>query len=327
MIREMKKRSIVVTLSVGLAFVGSVLTLVQFFLLMVGGDGICLNQGCKVIDKLTLVPPAYINIAGFLYFLAVMFVFWFTERSEKTWPKIIDGLLLSGLAAESVLVGFQYFVVGSFCSYCLIILSLIILLNMLQGMKHIFIGGVTFLAVIVTFASLNFSSGSIALNMSSLESGSFAYINKNTQEKRQHFLFFSSSCPHCEAILGSLQKNPLCNMSFNPVGPIESISIIGAQLNEEYSIDSNRNFLNTLGIDEVPVLVVMDESGMQILKGGLRIQDYIEKNCLTFKKIEYQKSGAQTPLPGLEFLDPHASDDACSVATDCEESQESSKAQ
>ncbi len=256
-----------------------------------------------------------------------MFVFWFTERSEKKWPKIIDGLLLSGLAAESVLVGFQYFVVGSFCSYCLIILSLVILLNMLQGMKHIIIGGGTFLAVIVTFASLSFSNGPIALNMSSLESGSFAYINKNTQEKRKHFLFFSSSCPHCETILGSLQNNPLCNMSFNPVGSIESISIIGAQLNEEYSIDSNRNFLNTLGVDEVPVLVVMDESGMQILKGGLWIQDYIEKNCLTFKKIEDQKSGAQTPLPGLEFLDPQVTDDSCSVTTDCEEPQESSKVQ
>ncbi len=51
------------------AFLASVLTGVQAFLIVTGREGICLNDGCEVVDSFPHLPPLYFNIAGFVFFM------------------------------------------------------------------------------------------------------------------------------------------------------------------------------------------------------------------------------------------------------------------
>ena len=105
-----------------MAWLSSSIVAVQIVLLVLGRDGICLSQGCQVVDELTRVPPLVFNLAGLFFFQAVAWGVFRTDTEKAIRWRIVQWLLLAGLAAEGVLVGFQLFVVGVFCTYCLIIL-------------------------------------------------------------------------------------------------------------------------------------------------------------------------------------------------------------
>ena len=51
------------------ALIGCLITGAQSLLIYLQGEGVCFNDGCKVVYSLTLVDPLYFNLAGFFYFL------------------------------------------------------------------------------------------------------------------------------------------------------------------------------------------------------------------------------------------------------------------
>jgi len=53
---------------VTLALVGALGAAIQAALLYGSGKAICLNEGCRVIEGLTRVPPLFINLAGLGFF-------------------------------------------------------------------------------------------------------------------------------------------------------------------------------------------------------------------------------------------------------------------
>ncbi len=313
----MKMGSNFVKTKLFIALVGSVLTLVQLVLLTVDSDGICFNEGCEIIDSLTTVSPIIFNAFGFVFFQLVMWCLWYSKKGGKGWLIFVNLLLLGGMASEGVLVGFQYFVAETFCSYCLVIFTLIIILTVFAGLRQILVGGIAFLSVLLAFSSLQFSSARLQDKLS-LEKGSFAYVKKNDSD-RQVYLFFSSSCPHCETVMESLYKTNLCNIRFNPITPIESVTIGDAIKTDDYSPEINRRFLKGLGINEIPVLAIQDEGSLQVLKGESRIVDYLKNNCQKKEAEALEGSGGFTAAPGFDFLPPSQGDDSCSVSEDCEE--------
>ncbi len=314
----MKMPSNFVKTKLFIALAGSVLTLAQLVLLTVDSDGICFNEGCEIIDSLTTVSPIIFNGVGFFFFQLVMWSLWFSKKGGTGWLIAVNLLLLGGLASEGVLVAFQFFVAETFCSYCLLIFSLIIILTVFAGLRQILAGGMVFLSVLLAFSSLQFSSARLPDKLS-LEKGSFAYVKKDDSD-RQVYLFFSSSCPHCETVLESLGTDNLCNVRFNPITPIESVAIDDAVKTDDYSPDINRRFLKGLGINEIPVLAIQDEGGLQVLKGENRIIDYLQKNCQKKEAVTFEGSSGFTAAPGFDFLPPsQEGDDSCSVSEDCEE--------
>ena len=54
------------------ALLASLLVAVQIAILLLGKEGLCLSQGCQVVDQLTRVSPLLFNIAGLLYFQVVL---------------------------------------------------------------------------------------------------------------------------------------------------------------------------------------------------------------------------------------------------------------
>ena len=133
--------------SLFLPLLASLLTAIQALLILLRGNGMCLNEGCRIVDSLTNVPPLAFNAMGFLFFQAV---FWglLLERKNPGWPlKAVKVLVLAGMASEGVLVSFQIFITEAFCSYCLIIFAFILLLNISLGFRQIASGAVIFAVV------------------------------------------------------------------------------------------------------------------------------------------------------------------------------------
>jgi hypothetical protein len=134
-------------------------------------------------------------------------------------------LLLAALAAEFALVSFQYFIVETFCTYCLIILSLVVLLNVLNGLHHALTGAAIFVATLIAFSSLQFEAAtdiSAPNGINALNKGAYAVL-PGDKNKPKLSLFFSSTCPHCEKVIESLEQGATCEVNFNPVSSRSSV--------------------------------------------------------------------------------------------------------
>ncbi|MBU1567901.1 MAG: vitamin K epoxide reductase family protein [Proteobacteria bacterium] len=300
-----------------ISFLASVLTAVQVVLLHTGAKGLCFNEGCEIVDSMTNVSPLVFNIAGFLFFQALFWLFLCGRKGSEYWHKLARLLLLAGFAAEAVLVFFQYSIATVFCSYCLVILAVIALLNLCCGMYQFVRGMVIFIAVLVACFSLQFGPSSAARG-SSLDSGSLAMVN-GKRDGAKRYLFFSASCAHCEKVIESIGADNICTVRFNPIEKIEKLAVPGMVKFTDYQPEVNRSLLQSLSIGEVPVLMVKTEDETHIFKGEKRIREYLEKTCKRNRDVDYSGT-SNVKTPAYTFLSEakKSGEDACLVNTDCD---------
>lgn len=293
----------------------ALLTAVQVYLLSRGEQAICLNDGCAVVDSLTKVPPLWFNLAGFCFFLTLFWLFIQGRRRREHLLKFARLLLLAALAAEAVLVFFQYAVARVFCSYCLIIFAVVVLLNLCCGLRQILRGVVIFSAVFITCLSLQFAAPSSGKPVD-LHSGSMAVLHK-ARGAETLYLFFSSSCPHCENVIKSLEDGYTCNLRFNPLERIDNFTVKNAERLKTYDPSVNRAFLKGVSVQEVPLLFIDGGEEMRLLKGEKRIVDYLRKTCVPssgeISGVSQDPSLGKPFIPGLGG----SGQDGCSVVSDC----------
>lgn len=290
-----------------LALIGSVLTLVQICLLLLGDSGICLNDGCKIVDSLIKVSPILFNLAGFIFFQIIFWWFKFLEK-EGLSLSLARWVLLGALAAEGVLVSFQHFVVNIYCSYCLIVFGLVVLLNILAGVRQIVSGIAVFLAMLIAFSCLQFAGAGGDL-VTRMDEGTFARL-PGQEDRIARYLFFSSTCSHCEEVIKGLADVD-CAVSLNPVDSVDDIVIAGAQKTDNYNSALNSRLLKSLGINQVPTLLVKSHSEYRILTGTDAIEEYFE----TYQKNECVQE-QQNQLPEQNSAAPPAKDDTHSESDD-----------
>jgi len=301
--------------SLFIALLASLLTAFQALLIFLRGSGICLNEGCRIVDSLTSVPPLAFNVMGFLFFQAI---FWglLLERKNPGVPlKAVKVLALAGMASEGVLVAFQIFITEAFCSYCLIVFSLILILNITLGFKQIASSVAVFAVVLLAFSSLQLKSAESAEGIS-LDRGTYGMWSAGQSGGPQLHLFFSSTCPHCENIIEILKNRKTCTVRFQPIDEIRSLDFPDLQVAPSYSAAANRSFLKSLGIEEIPVLVAKGSSGISILTGEQPIRVYLDQNC----PAEPSSPGGtslQTSSAGQRYLPHSEQDDTCSASADC----------
>ncbi len=307
-----------------IAFVASLGVGVQAYLMFIGGKGICLDDGCAIVEQLTRVPPLYFNIAGLLFFQALFWLFLWGHKGAGHWHRLARLLLLAGLVAEAVLLFFQYAIAGSFCSYCLAVFAAVVLLNLLSGPRQIFRGTVLFVAVLLTLFSLRFTGGPAGGSALTLAAGTIAVLPGEEGRPTLH-LFFSAACPHCEKVIETLQEENFCPVRFNPVEPVPGFSFPGATFLPEYQPEVNLSLLKTLAIGDIPTLIA-DEAGQTlVLRGEQRIQKYLAANCRRPKAVD-QYHGSSSAVPAgssftLPFLGGGSDQDACGLAVDCPEEE------
>ncbi|NIX02487.1 MAG: hypothetical protein GWN13_30465, partial [Phycisphaerae bacterium] len=180
-----------------------------------------------------------------------------------------------------VLVAFQYLVVETFCTYCLIIFSLILLLNFMHGLHHAVTGVAIFVAAVIAFSTLQFnvsSSETKPAGIKDLEKGAYAQLAGNPQKPKLS-LFFSSTCSHCERVIKSLHQGTLCTISFNPLSKVNTFPLTTVLRNEQYDVGVNRTFMTSLGQRSIPVLLVEEQRSIQLINGGNAIMNYLDKSC------------------------------------------------
>jgi uncharacterized membrane protein len=301
-------------ISIILSLLASLLTAAQTLFILLRGDGLCFNEGCRIVDNLTSVPPVVFNLVGFLFF---QLVFWglLLERKNPGWPlKTVRMLAVAGVASEGVLVGFQLSIAGAFCAYCLVICAFIVLLNISLGFKQTAAGAVAFAAVFLAFSGLQLNTAQGDKDLC-LDRGNFG-MRPADQSYPQFYLFFSSNCVHCENIIGLLKTIDSCSVHFQPIDDIRTLDFPGLERTPAYSTSANRSFLKSLGIEEVPILMVKDQDGIRILEGEQHIRVYLDRICETktpSSNAPLQASSARDSL--LQELAPK--DDACSLLKDC----------
>jgi len=249
----------------------------QTILIIVRGETFCLNQGCRLVEGLTVISPFYFNILGLAYFQTV---FWLSiiTRSRSTAKPILRIILYSGLMAEGILLGYQIFVAHSFCSYCLLVFFLVIVLNGLVGLRELTIGVILILAQLVVFSLLKFDATKNSLQGLTLDDGTYA-VKSCSDPVKQLYLIFSEDCPHCRNIIRALEDCSRCEFHFNPTKRIKRDLLPGLIPKKMYSPKINIIALKILGIDTIPILIVKNYDGLTFIKGEQNIINYIQNSC------------------------------------------------
>jgi len=304
-----------------LAFLACAVTAFQIGAALYRGEVLCLNEGCKIVEQLTNVPPVFFNLAGFLYFLTLALL---CRREPVRSPFDINWLqvlLLAGLVMEGVLVGYQVFVVKQICSYCFFIFLTIAVLNLLYGGRQLLLGTVLFLAVFSAFPMLNFGPTLLALRNETIDSGSFAVKRCETPLKQAYF-FFSSDCPHCQNVLEALKSCNSCEFSFNPVDRIESLGMPDLVYKADYDPMLNRLILSLLDIETIPVLLVRNPDGFNIIKGEGSIIRFISQACFRKETVRYLDYSQKNKQDGISVFTEQEGE--CNIQLDCPEPAEQS---
>lgn len=296
------------------ALLGCAFISTQIATIIFKGEAFCLNQGCEIVEGLTTIPSIYFNLAGLTFFLAIFAgIHWFQRHPQPNfdWLRL---LLLTALAIEGVLIGYQFFVAQAICSYCLVILSLVVLLNVIYGWQQLLLGIPIFVVILIAFSTLNFGSAQIMLQAHNLESGTFAAKN-HTDPAKQLYLFFSSDCPHCQNVLGSMGNDNNCEINFNPIDIIEDLDMPGLNYFPDYNPSLNRLILSLLGIKTIPVLLTKNHDGFSFIKSETAIVDYINETCFETEIDPYGGSSSYDATIG--FSSDIALEGECEIEVEC----------
>jgi hypothetical protein len=298
-----------------LAFLASLLTVIQILLILFRNEGICLNEGCTIVDSLATVPPIIFNIVGLLFFQGIFWGGWLARKRSPWLMAAVKVMLLAGMASEGVLTAFQYSVAEIFCSYCLIIFAFVVFLNLSIGFRQLASGLLIFFAVFLAFSSLKFQPGNQSGHIS-LKKGTYG-ARLVAGKGLEFYLFFSSSCPHCETIIETLRCRTGYSISFQPVKEIEGFDFPGLQLAPDYSAAVNRNFLMSIGIEEIPVLLVKEGADdVKILQGERKIREYLDQKCPEDRpaaSIDFLGTSTNSE----DFSMKQEGEDSCSAIKDC----------
>lgn len=303
----LKRKNRILQLGQFLALVASLLIAGQIGYIYFQGASLCLNEGCKVVEKLTRVSPLVINAVGLVFFQLVYWGLLAARGEQRRVPTIIKNGLLAALAVEAVLISFQYLVAQTFCLYCLTIFGFVVLLNLMLGARQIVAGTLIFATVTLAFAGLDLSQA--GPGRPAFSAGVFAQ-RPGLLNSPQHHLFYSSTCTHCQKVIAALRDNAKLTIAFNPIDKVAKIDLPRVNYTASYDPSVNRGLLNLLGIDEIPVLMTRTPDGWMIRQGETALLAY-----LGTPPVSRAVSGGQSGLPGIP-----GSGDGCQVSSDCVES-------
>ena len=298
-----------------LALIASLLAAVQVIFGLIAGSIICVNEGCHIVESLTVISPIYLNILGFIFF---QMIFWSSRYLNHKLLQQIDFLgilLISGLTLSLSLLAYQIFLVHAFCVYCILIYIFVFILNLLHGRKQIITGGAVLAAIFFSFSILNFVPTEALSKFYSLKNAAYG-VKSCASPTKEIYLIFSSDCSHCKEVLQELDHCNSCDFYLNPIDKIDLFNHEDLKLNPNYSPDFNRLILKIFGIDTVPVLISKSKEGYRFIKGEKKILDYVRYACFTHDRVLYFDDSLSSGQEGITAITEE--DGECSIEIDCE---------
>lgn len=300
----LKKKNRALLFGQFLALVASLMVAGQIGFTLYQGEPLCLNDGCKVVEKLTRFSPLVFNVVGLLFFQTIYWGLRAAKGERRRLPSFVPMLLLAALAAEAILTGFQYWAAHTFCAYCLTILALIVLLNVLLGLRQLLSGVLMAATAALAFASLDLHQP--VPGQQAFTAGVFA-SRPGGSKFPEHYLFYASTCAHCEQVIAALRSNGRVTVHFNPIDRVTAIDLPQTTTNPAYAPEVNKALLTSLAIDEIPVLMTKTSDGWLIRRGETAILAALALSPRT--ETGSRPSGAsatpnaQSAIPGLDGSD------------------------
>jgi uncharacterized membrane protein len=226
-------------------------TLASLYLLaetvfQLNGKSICVTEGCRVVSQSIRFGDLPMVLMGLAVVALVTVLAARGMRSasaSRDW--LINTVLVAALAGEGFLVGDQLFRLHAVCVFCLSVLGIFIvlgLLRLLAGHWEILMGFGALLTVLGLF-SLVLPAGGAAL-----------------PRDGKYVLFFSPDCKHCAEIKAEIESQKLDV--------------------REVQVDEYGPTLKSLGIEEVPTLMVNGPYEKVFLTGTNIIRRYLS-TCKT----------------------------------------------
>ncbi len=228
-----------------LSIAGVLLTLIEIFL-QTKGTSLCHTSGCKLAVSFARSEMAVLG-AGLAFFVLLSLLF-FLEKRLFFIQLLLNITLITGLAIEGYLVGFQHFVMHEFCAFCLIVCGLIFLIAFIYAFTYRqaypILGIGVFLGVFITTYLV--SPPVFSQNLQQLATKHYV----RGTPKARWFLFKEENCPHCKKVLQYILHKYQGNFDL-------------------YVCEAQRCalFLKKLGINEVPVLLIDKGTKKEILIG------------------------------------------------------------
>jgi uncharacterized membrane protein len=297
-----------------ISFAASILICIQMLVILIRGEAACLNHGCKIVENLITIPPLYFNLVGFFYFQTICWLFVLARRKGNLLIDLSRLFLLTGVAVESVLIAYQIYVAEALCAYCLILFSIVFLLNALAGWKQL-IAGISMLSGVIIISSL-LSYGPTALlsKQQTINSGTYG-TRTCVNPRKELYLFFSADCPHCKNVIQALDGCSSCDFHFNPIEKLDNFELKGTKRTASYDPELNKLLLKLLGIDSIPVLLEKNQSGFSIIKGEKQIVHYIQQACYQADPLLYLDRHGQSSQGGIPVFSESGE---CSLNIECD---------
>lgn len=152
---------------------------------------------------------------------------------------LIDAILIAALSSEGLLLSFQIFSLKVICYFCFSIFLIFLIIVIVRLIQKHYL----MIFAFVSFISVFFVGYLVMPNLSPLSYG--------------YDLFYSKTCPHCERTIAFL-KNAHINVNL-------------------YNVNEYKNFLNNIGINQVPVLFVNLKDQKKFIVGQENIEKYFSK--------------------------------------------------
>ena len=225
-----------------ISILGTLFVLIEL-IMHLSHTSICHTEGCKLVSQYARFGDAFVLLTGFvvLGILALLSGINLSLKKDKL-DTLIDLILILSLTCEGFLVGMQAFRIHKPCAFCLTVFSIFVILSILRiltGHKRVSTGFACFFCIFSLFYLILPASNSVCLPQDKL------------------ILFYGQGCSHCKKVLEECRQ---CNMR---------VCALPA------SVTKYQAFLNSLGIDEVPVLLVNNKREKKILVGETEIERYL----------------------------------------------------
>ncbi len=274
--------------------------------LKIYGKSLCSTAACEIVSRYLSISETVLITFGAGFFWIITTLFFFARRYPCKIGHLPYLVLVTALAVDGALIGFQFFTIHQNCLLCIsvaITLLVISILYCLAYKSYLCL----FCCVFVWIGS--FASQSIMKMPAPTAAGKqMIFYQKKTQaESPQNQIIktfiFSMECPHCLEIIATLAATDVRNdtwqfasidtddaslrklskflqeapKSENPFGllkqiKVESIPTYAISKVVRESSKHTLNFLANLQISSIPVLIIDDSSGKkQIFLGTSNI--------------------------------------------------------
>ncbi|HSH68450.1 MAG TPA: hypothetical protein VK997_00935 [Deferrisomatales bacterium] len=288
------------------AFAAATLTAAQAIAVFATGKELCVGQGCALVGQLTRIPPAWFNLFGAAVFAAIGGMAMVVRRSGSRGVFVVlHALLTAAFAAEGVLFAYQWHVAGAWCQYCLVVLGLVAACNVVLVGKGVLFGAAGFTATCAIFSLLSFTPFH-----RDLDDGTYAV--QNGAGGPEFYLLFGEDCPHCQEVEDALAALPGCTVRYNPVTAVTRELFPKYEHPPTYDPRVNLAAATLLGLDQIPILIAKEPTGLQVVTGTAFILDYVQTLCAP-QGGGFDPFGSAGPQDTL-----FPKDDGCGIQVNCD---------